>query len=64
MLHPQSGKVFAFDDAFHHESWNNGATTRVNLLFEAWHPDLSPDEQGAISACFDAREQWNSSRSY
>jgi aspartate beta-hydroxylase len=60
----QEGKVFAFDDAFYHESWNDGETTRVNLLFEAWHPDLSPAEQGAISASFDAREQWNQSRKY
>jgi tetratricopeptide (TPR) repeat protein len=59
----QHGKVFAFDDAFYHESWNHGATARVNLLFEAWHPDLSTDEQGAISASFNAREQWNKSRS-
>ena len=60
----QQGKVFAFDDAFSHESWNHGATNRVNLLFEAWHPDLSIHERGAISACFNAREQWNSSRSF
>ena len=33
------GKVFAFDDAFSHESWNKGPKFRVNLLFEAWHPD-------------------------
>ena len=58
----QQGKIFAFDDAFLHESWNNGDQARVNLLFEAWHPDLSLDEQNAVAATFDARSRWNESR--
>lgn len=61
--HWQAGKVFAFDDAFDHESWNDSDEARVNLLFEAWHPDLTEDEQLAIAATFDAREAWNRSRS-
>jgi len=56
------GKVFAFDDAFIHESWNDNAEARVNLLFEAWHPDLSEHERGAVSATFAARKQWTSLR--
>ena len=36
----QEGKLFLFDDAFIHESWNNSAETRVNLLFAAWHLSL------------------------
>ncbi len=59
----QTGKVFAFDDAFHHESWNKSALPRVNLLFEAWHPDLTADEQKVITAAFQARAHWNSCRS-
>lgn len=59
----QPGKVFAFDDAFRHESWNNSALPRVNLLFEAWHPDLSEDEQHAVTAAFHARAHWNQGRS-
>jgi aspartyl/asparaginyl beta-hydroxylase (cupin superfamily) len=59
----QTGKVFAFDDAFRHESWNRSAQPRVNLLFEAWHPDLTADEQKVIAAAFQARSLWNSSRS-
>ena len=58
----QEGKVFAFDDAFLHESWNRGPRTRVNLLFEVWHPDLTTDEQNAVTAAFHARAQWNASR--
>lgn len=59
----RQGKVFAFDDAFRHESWNNSAEPRVNLLFEAWHPDLSADEQRAVTATFEARARWNATRS-
>ena len=59
----QTGKVFAFDDAFRHESWNKSALPRVNLLFEAWHPDLTADEQKVVAAAFQARSRWNSSRS-
>jgi len=59
----QQGKVFAFDDAFRHESWNNSAVPRVNLLFETWHPDLTADEQNAVRAAFEARLRWNQTRS-
>ncbi len=56
------GEVFAFDDSFEHESWNHGESTRVNVLFEVWHPDLTEDECGAIAAAFEARTAWNRSR--
>ncbi len=59
----QRGKVFAFDDAFRHESWNDSELPRVNLLFEAWHPDLTVDEQNAVTATFSARARWNQLRS-
>jgi tetratricopeptide (TPR) repeat protein len=59
----QQGKVFAFDDSFEHESWNESPQTRVNLLFEVWHPDLCADERNAIIATIDARLQWTSKRS-
>lgn len=59
----QEGKAFLFDDSFLHESWNESTEPRVNLLFGAWHPDLSIDEQNAISASFEYREAWNRTRS-
>ena len=58
----QQGKVFSFDDAYEHESWNDSAEARTNLLFEAWHPELTMDERGAIRAAFAARETWSRSR--
>ena len=60
----QDGSVFAFDDAFEHESWNDSEEPRVNLLFEAWHPELTVDERGAIQATFAARARWNSARRF
>ncbi|MFT7472656.1 MAG: aspartate beta-hydroxylase [Kiritimatiellia bacterium] len=59
----QEGKAFLFDDSFLHESWNNSSEPRVNLLFGAWHPDLSAHEQNAVAASFESREAWNKTRS-
>jgi len=56
------GKVFAFDDAFEHESWNRSEQPRVNLLFEAWHPDLTQQERGAVATAFELRDTWNRAR--
>lgn len=57
------GEVFAFDDSFEHEAWNRAEDdTRVVLIFEAWHPDLSPDEQAAVTASFESRLAWLRSR--
>lgn len=33
-----------FDDSFDHEAWHDGETTRVNLIIDFWHPDLTDDE--------------------
>ena len=59
----QEGKAFLFDDSFLHESWNDDSEPRVNLLFGAWHPGLSADEQNAVAASFESREAWNKTRS-
>ncbi len=58
----EEGKLFLFDDSFIHESWNKGADTRVNLLFAAWHPDLTEHERNAITRSFAERDAWNNSR--
>lgn len=33
-----------FDDSFDHEAWHDGETTRINLIVDFWHPDLSDAE--------------------
>lgn len=38
------GKCLLFDDSFEHEVWNRGGETRVVLLIDIWHPDLTDVE--------------------
>ena len=38
------GKVRVFDDSFDHEAWHQGNSTRVNLIIDFWHPDLTQEE--------------------
>ena len=39
------GEPFVFDDSFEHEAWNKDNTqSRIVLIFDVWHPDLTPKE--------------------
>jgi aspartate beta-hydroxylase len=40
----EEGKAFIFDDSFNHEAWHNGTQTRINLILDFWHPELSDHE--------------------
>jgi aspartate beta-hydroxylase len=44
-LHWQTGRTLIFDDTYDHEVWNTGASSRIVLLFDIWHPQLAPSEQ-------------------
>ena len=33
-----------FDDSFNHEAWYDGTGTRINLILDFWHPELTDDE--------------------
>jgi aspartyl/asparaginyl beta-hydroxylase (cupin superfamily) len=44
----QEGKCLVFDDSFMHEAWNRGPGMRAVLLWDVWHPDLSPKEIAAL----------------
>ncbi|XP_013194713.2 aspartyl/asparaginyl beta-hydroxylase isoform X2 [Amyelois transitella] len=46
----QTGKVFMFDDSFEHEVWHNGTGTRLVLIVDVWHPDLTPQERRSLPA--------------
>ncbi|XP_026759290.2 aspartyl/asparaginyl beta-hydroxylase isoform X2 [Galleria mellonella] len=46
----QVGKVFMFDDSFEHEVWHNGTGTRLVLIVDVWHPDLTPSERRTLPA--------------
>lgn len=40
----EEGRCIVFDDSFVHEARNDGAFTRIVLIVDIWHPDLSDAE--------------------
>lgn len=46
----QEGEAFVFDDTVEHEASNPSDQLRVVMIFDVWHPDLSPVEQTGIAA--------------
>jgi len=44
-----AGRVNVFDDSFNHEVWNESDSVRAVLLFDTWHPDLTPIETKALA---------------
>lgn len=54
------GEPLIFDDAYEHAAVNDTAETRVVLLFDVWHPELSLDERAALENMFNGarKEGW------
>ena len=50
----EEGKLLIFDDSIEHEAKNPSAELRIILLFDIWRPELTETERQAISAIFDA----------
>ena len=46
----EPGTAWIFDDSIEHEAANETDQLRVIMIFDLWHPDLSPAEQTAIRA--------------
>lgn len=44
----EEGRCMIFDDSFEHEVWNRSNGTRVLLLVDVWHPEVTPAERIAI----------------
>jgi aspartate beta-hydroxylase len=44
------GRAWVFDDTIEHEAWNNSDKLRVVLIFDVWHPHLTPPERALITA--------------
>ena len=44
------GRAWVFDDTIEHEAWNDSDKLRVVLLFDVWHPHLTPPERALITA--------------
>ena len=52
------GKALVLDDSYEHEVWNDTDQTRVLLLLDMWHPDISIQERKDIVGMFrHAKEQ-------
>ncbi len=56
---PREGEALIFDDSFEHEAWNDGASSRIVLLFEIWRPELAADERDQLTRIFEAIDQYN-----
>jgi aspartate beta-hydroxylase len=44
------GRCIVFDDSFEHEVWHTGRESRVVLLFDVFHPELSEDDKRELLA--------------
>lgn len=52
----ERGKAWVFDDTIEHEARNQGTGTRVVLIFNIWHPDLTEEERDLVAALMRAVE--------
>jgi aspartate beta-hydroxylase len=50
----EEGKLLIFDDSIEHEAKNPSGELRIILLFDVWRPELTGTEREAISAVFNA----------
>ncbi|XP_055625165.1 aspartyl/asparaginyl beta-hydroxylase isoform X4 [Toxorhynchites rutilus septentrionalis] len=45
----ENGKWLIFDDSFEHEVWHNGTSTRLVLIVDFWHPDLTDVQRKSLN---------------
>ncbi|XP_050076125.1 claspin-like [Anopheles maculipalpis] len=45
----EDGKWLIFDDSFEHEVWHNGTETRLVLIVDFWHPELTESQRRTLS---------------
>ena len=45
----EPGKLVIFDDTIRHEAWNHSKQLRVVLIFDVWHPLLTPLEREMVA---------------
>lgn len=46
----EPGRLVMFDDTIRHEAWNHSDRLRVVLIFDVWHPMLTPLERELVVA--------------
>jgi aspartate beta-hydroxylase len=49
-----AGKAWVFDDTVEHQAWNRSDSPRAVLIFDIWHPMLSPAERDLIRSATEA----------
>ena len=54
----REGEVCVFDDTIEHEAWNRSDALRAVLIFDVWHPDLTPDERALVTALAQAMDDF------
>ena len=59
----REGQAWVFDDTVEHEAWNDSDQLRVVLIFDIWHPDLSPQEQKLVAKFMMGLDAFNDSKS-
>ncbi|XP_055533346.1 aspartyl/asparaginyl beta-hydroxylase isoform X8 [Wyeomyia smithii] len=45
----KEGEWLIFDDSYEHEVWHNGTSTRLVLIVDFWHPELSESQRRTLS---------------
>lgn len=50
----EEGRCVVFDDTYEHEAWNRSGLTRVVLILDTWHPDLTEAERAAVTDLVEA----------
>ena len=48
----KAGECLVFEDSFEHEVWNRADSSRLVLIVDFWHPDLTKAEQEVLTAGF------------
>lgn len=54
----KEGRIFIFDDSFIHEAWNKSDESRIVLLWDIWHPDLTEIEIRILTYLFPRLENF------
>jgi len=54
----KAGECYVFDDSFEHEAWHDGENTRITLIVDFWHPDLSNSEVKFLTLLQNARMRY------
>jgi aspartyl/asparaginyl beta-hydroxylase (cupin superfamily) len=57
----EDSKLLIFDDSIEHEARNPTSKMRIVLIFDIWRPELSEAERRAISAMFEAIDEFRAS---